>query len=238
MPLAANALVSTISRSGFLELGVGGMVFNLFSPGKWRIRVAVLSSIAIVSFFALTNPVYWERIGTIKQAGENVAGVDTGSGRLTLATAQLQMFEKYPLGCGHRCTAVLSPQYLPEEQLSGSEEGGVKARSSHNTLLTLLVEQGIPGALFYVAWLWWTIHYVRSGFRRIPKNTMLLTCVFPSIAGGLFAVMVGDMFVDYLKLEARIWLMALLMVITNLAMQPAAESGAPIINRVRPRTVS
>jgi hypothetical protein len=214
MPLIVNALVATISRSGFIELGVGGLMYNLFSPVRLRWRVRMLSILAIVLFMLLTNPVYWARIVSIEQAGQEVEGVDTGGGRVELMHAQLRMFSDYPLGCGHRCTAVLSKQYLDDRLLTGS--GANRARSSHNTIMTMLVEHGVPGIVMYLLLLLWLFNSVRSLIRNQPKGDGLLPTLVPAIAGVTAAIVVGDFFVDYLILECRIWFIALVMVLLNM----------------------
>ena len=80
MPIIVNALVTTISRSGFLAAALGGIVFNLFAPGEFRKRIRLFSILALVMFGMLAGPAYWERIRSIEKLGEEVEGVDTGAG--------------------------------------------------------------------------------------------------------------------------------------------------------------
>ncbi|MDH3468437.1 MAG: O-antigen ligase family protein [Gammaproteobacteria bacterium] len=221
MPFIVNALIASISRSGFLALGAAGLVFNLFTPKKLARVVRVFSLVGLVLFIVLTNQSYWERIGTILVAGEEVEGVDTGSGRLVLMKAQLQMFSNYPLGCGHRCTAVLSPLYLDEKHLTGPEER--KARSSHNTFMTLLVEQGIPGVVIYIALMLWIVRMVFRLRHRMRQSEGLLATTYAATVAILAAITVGDQFVDYLKFEARFWFIALLLVLVKL------DAASPVI---------
>ena len=72
MPFIVNAVIASISRSAFLAAGLGGLVFNLFTPKRFRLGVRVLSVLALVLFMMLTNPIYWQRIISIKYAGEQV----------------------------------------------------------------------------------------------------------------------------------------------------------------------
>jgi hypothetical protein len=220
-PFVVNALVVTVSRSAFLALGVAGVVFNFFTPRKYRKFVVLCSVLGLVLFVMLTNPLYWSRIGTIMAGGEEIEGVDTGSGRLVLIEAQFEMAAGHPLGCGHRCTAVLSPYYLDDRYLTG--RGETRARSSHNTFMSLLVEQGIPGAIFYILLTVWTLLTLRK-LRKLTKlQSGLIATSTAATASTLVAVMIGDLFVDYLKNEARIWFIALAMVLVNLAEQNAKE---------------
>jgi hypothetical protein len=222
IPFLLNAMVATVSRSGFLAAGIGGVLFNLFTPKRWRGWVRVLSVLALVLFMLLTNPEYWMRIGSLKHAGEDISGVDTGSGRLVIIDAQWQMFQRYPLGCGHRCTAVLSTDYLDDSQLTGEATRG---RSSHNTFMTLLVEQGVPGALIYLAMLVWLLVSVRKLSKRYRGAAGDLPLLFPAVVGVLGAITLGDMFVDYLKSEVRIWFIGVLMVLLTLPVS-APETAA------------
>jgi len=224
LPLLVNALVATISRSGFLELGFGGLLYNLFTTSRCRLRVRVLSVLAVVLFVMLTNPVYWNRIGSIQEAGQEVEGVDTGAGRLDIIKAQFLMFKEHPLGCGHRCTATLSSQFLSDEELTGVGEN--RARSSHNTYMTMLVEHGIPGLLLYLMLILWLFRSVRSLIRSHDHREGVLPTLVPAIAGVTGALLVGDFFVDYLIIECRIWFIGVVMVMLNLT--KAAQAAVQV----------
>lgn len=214
MPFTLNALVATISRSGFLALGISGLLFNLFTPLKYRKLVRVLSIAGLVLFLSLTNANYWDRIDTLLVAGEKIEGEDTGFGRVVLMQAQLQMFAEHPLGCGHRCTAVLSPEYLEDRFLTGT--GEQRARSSHNTFLSLLVEQGIPGGIFYCLLLFWVARLLLKMRGPMRAKSGFTANVYTGLVAILGAIFVGDMFVDYLKYETRVWFLGILMVLYRL----------------------
>jgi O-antigen ligase len=212
IPFMVNALVATISRSGFLSASVGGLVYLYFSPRRFRGRVWGLAALALALFMMLTNQIYWERIETIKLKGADIEGVDTGGGRLEIMEAQWRMFEAHPLGCGHWCTAFLSPSYIEQRFLSG----GV-ARASHNTFMTMVVDHGIIGAALYVAMLGWAYRQLRMARDLLRGRDDFLASVLPAIAAALAAVTVADLFVQYPRLEVRIWLLALLPVVLHLA---------------------
>lgn len=218
MPFLVNAMVTTISRSAFLALVVGGTAFNFMSPPKVRRLVRVLSVLGIVLLLAMTTETYWNRIQSIEKMGEDVEGVDTGYGRLVLLKAQWQMFLDHPAGCGHRCTATLSSYYLADEFLTGTGER--RARSSHNTFMSLLVEQGLPGAIFYFAYLFWLYRSIIRLRRTLISRQDFLATLLPAVTAVLCAVTLGDMFVDYAKSEVRIWFVALLMVMQRMVSEP------------------
>lgn len=222
MPLIVNALVSTMSRSGFLAIGVSGAIYNYLVAVKFRTVVRVMTILAVVLFLVLANPVYWARIASIKYAGEEVEGVDTGAGRLVLIQAQMKMFAAHPWGCGHRCTAVLSRRYLEDKDLTGV--GADRARSSHNTIMSLLVEQGLPGVFLYGAMISWIFRSARKLKQRFRDSGSFLAEVYPAVAASLGAICLGDLFVDYLKAEVRIWFIAILMVLVRLSTADQAKS--------------
>jgi O-antigen ligase len=210
-----NALIATISRSGFLALAVGGLAFAYFAPTARRFAVIALAALGVIAFLWLTNDKYWDRMDSIKYTGAQVEGLDTGGGRVEVMQAQMQMFEDHRFGCGHRCTMILSPQYIEDRFLWG--EGSERSRSSHNTFLTLMVEQGVPGVIFYVALLGWCANSLRRLRHALRSIGGLLPAVLPAIGASIVAIFMGDMFVDYIRHEARIWFVALILVIFKLA---------------------
>lgn len=225
-PLILNAIVSTISRSGFLAIVVGGAIFNYAAPRNLRRLVRLFSVAGIVLMLALTTDAYWERIASIKYAGADIEGVDTGGGRVEQIYAQMRMFSDHPMGCGHRCTADLSRFYLDEKFLDASG-----ARSSHNTIMTIAVEQGIPGILCFLALLSWLVRRLLVARQKYRDMDTFNARVFPGVAAALGAIFVGDFFVDYLKFEIRFWLLALLAVLAASARVTPGQVGRPQQNR-------
>lgn len=224
IPFIVDGLVTTISRSGFLELAVGGLTYNWFTPKKLARVVRICSILAIVLFAILTGPSYWKRMHSIEYAGEHVQGVDTGQIRVDLFKAQWRMFASNPLGCGAMCTAVLSPQYLPAKDLASAGDGSdAMLRASHSTIMSLLVEHGIPGIAFYVILMGWTYKSVRQLARQYGRDgSGTMPTFLPAIAAIMVSIWVGDLFVSYMKFEIRIWFMAVLMAMLNLAARERA----------------
>ncbi len=212
LPLIANAIILTGSRSAFLSGAIGGLFFNHAAPIRIRRLVRVLSLVATVAFIILANDNYWTRIGTIKAGGQQIQGVDTGGGRLEIMQAQFKMFTEHPLGCGHRCTATLSPMYMDDKLLTG--KSSERQRSSHNTFFTLLVEQGVPGVLFYASFLIWIISKIAKLRANSKLSEEAITLLAPGIIAFMISICIGDMFIDYLKSEVRIWFIALMIAIT------------------------
>jgi hypothetical protein len=225
VPLIVNAIVATISRSGFLSLAVGAILFNILSPPDYRKVVRVLSVLGLAGFLLITNADYWARIGTIKYAGDAVEGVDTGSKRLVLIAAQKEMFMGHPMGCGARCTDVLSPRYLSPEQLAG-KVGEEKARSSHNTFMTMAVDHGVIGAALYILMIVWLVVAVAKCRSMLDHHSPVIRAAFPAVAGSLGCIIIGDLFVQYPKLEIRFWMLLIMIWIVGVLSAESARKGA------------
>lgn len=232
LALIANGIVTTVSRSGFLSMSAAALVFNIMVLKKYRTKVRVLTVVAAFMAVALTNPQYWERIATIKYTGADVEGVDTGGGRLEIMQAQVLMFKSHLLGCGHMCTTELSPQYIEARFLT--IEGG---RASHNTFMTMLVDHGVPGGIMYVALLMWIAKSILKLRRRLRNEEGLLATLLPAVAAVLGAITVADLFVQYPKLEARVWFISVVIVMLHLTAdrdapprRPGPPSPGPVVS--------
>lgn len=227
LPVIVNGLVTTISRSGFISAIFGGYVFNYFTPKRFTGHVRVFSVLAVVLFGMLTGPVYWQRINSINQMGKEIEGVDTGAGRLVILDSQIRMFFDHPFGCGATCTAILSSAYMPDKYLTG--EGENRARASHNTYLTMLVEHGLPGLIFYLLIIMFIIsdlNAIRNCLKYYPNGNGngFTFCVLPAIASMLAAIYVCDLFASYAKFEIRIWLLGALMALVNVVRINTADN--------------
>jgi O-antigen ligase len=220
--LAMNTLIMTGSRGAFLALVAGGLVLFYLHPREYRKRFLLMGAVGVFAFGALASQEFWERMNTLNAVVDEEEQLESSAqSRIAIAQAQLEMAKHYPLGNGHRGFEVLSAEYLDPIWLT---EGG--ARSSHNTFLTTLVEQGIPGALMFFGYVIWG---ARSMFRIRPlslsqaRNDVALY----GAAGcaGLMVVLVGGMFADFLKVEIQIWLAAVLTSLLQMA-DAASEKHA------------
>jgi O-antigen ligase len=224
VPFMLNGVITTVSRSAFLAGMIGGAVYMLFAPRNYRAVIGLLATLAVVLFLNLSHESYWERIGTIKHRGEEIVGVDTGGGRLEIMEAQLRMARSRPLGCGHMCTTVLSPSYLDARFLAAGE-----SRASHNTFLTMLVDHGIPGAVFYIAMLVWAIRQLRE-LHKLSTSTddvdRSMVLLLPAVAAVFASITIGDLFVQYPKLEVRVWFAAILLLMHQM-IRPRNSQGSP-----------
>jgi O-antigen ligase len=127
--------------------------------------------------------------------------------RMVIYEAQVKMFFDYPFGAGHRGTAALSPKYMDSRWLAASADGSEAERSSHNTFMTTLVEQGIPGGLMFsglILWLLGAIWRLRGWNRALDDPE--LTTLAAAILGSIAVVLVAGMATDYLMAEVQFWM--------------------------------
>lgn len=231
MPLILNGLILTGSRGAFLGLLVGGFLLLLLRPPQRRWMFWGAAALGVVIAVNLMDETFIERMLSIKDAAVRSEEMDTSAeSRWILIEAQAKMAAHFPHGTGHRGTAVLSPLYLEERWLTRErgEPEEEAARASHNTFMTLLVEQGIVGAILYF-WvsLWGVLVVLRlkaSIWRRLPLD---LVAPATACAAGIAVVWTAGQFADYLKTEVQIWLFAMLAVTLEQLRLAASPSRRP-----------
>ena len=111
---------------------------------------------------------------------------------------------------------------MDKNMLTGT--GEQKGRASHSTQFSLLVEQGIPGVIFYLLYLAWITNQILKLRNRIAKN-YLLQVITPATLAILVSVTIGDIFVDYLKSEVRFWFISIMIVLTALNLTKETSNG-------------
>lgn len=152
LPLAMFATVLTGSRGAMIATMVALLIIPLttsLSPGRLVAAIALLAlSGALIVAYAPERVV--ERLGT---AGSSVESLSFG-GRFTLWKAGIHAFGYRPMmgyGVGGFIRAI-------------SPELGARALVAHNSFLSVMVEEGLVGLMFYLAMLW----SVFSSILRFP----------------------------------------------------------------------
>jgi hypothetical protein len=213
LPIILNGLILTGSRGAFLGLVAGGLVLLLLRPPQRAWMFWGAGALGVILAVSLVDDKFVNRMFTLSDVADTGGRIDgSAENRMVLLDVQWLMAARYPHGAGHRGTAALSPQYLGREWLTkrAGESEDQAARSSHNTFMTVLVEQGIPGILIYGALcLWGAITVARLWVlrRRVPPDVSA-----PAIAcaAAMAVVLIAGQFADYLLAEVQIWLFALL----------------------------
>jgi len=221
-----NGLILTNTRGAFLGLLAGGLVLAVCKAREHRRTFWLLAGAGVLCTSVLIDEKFIDRMSTIQDAIEQTEGADFSAvTRMTLAAAQMEMFRDYPMGTGWRGTATLSPRYLDEKYLSG---GG---RSSHNTFLTTLVEQGVPGAVLYIWLTLWTIRAIYSLRSRRRGASPQFVSLAATISGVLAVVFASGLTADFLMAEVQFWMLAALVSTIGFATKDSKEAQASV--RVR-----
>jgi hypothetical protein len=240
VPLILNTVVLTGSRGAFLALFMGGVAIFVLRPKENMRLFYSLAFLGILGFGIVASDEFWARMKTMEAAVNKEETLDNSAeGRIVQMKAGIHMFAAHPLGVGHRGFATLSPQYLDKIYLT--ESGG---RSSHNTFISALVEQGLPGAIMYsLIWLWVLKTCLIARQWAKARRPLLDVVVMAATCAGLIVVFIGGQFADFLKAEVMVWLLALLAGLKltpivapeHLAARPAgARRAAPPIAGQRP----
>jgi hypothetical protein len=231
--IICQGLVLANTRGAFLGLVGGCVVVMLFKAREHRRMFWALAIVGLVGFAAIIDQAFIDRMLTIKDSTVDSEDVDQSArSRIIVARAQWEMFLDHPMGSGHRGTAVLSPRYLDNRWLVQDEIGGA-GRASHNTFLTTLAEQGVPGALLYI-WLtlWTLLAGARMRWKAGPDRDPQLTTLAAASVGALAVVFVAGYTADFLMAEVQFWMFAVLVSLQRLAEPqeappPAARAMPP-----------
>jgi hypothetical protein len=225
LPLMLNIMVMAGSRGAFLATVAAGLVLWYFKPRAYTKAFYAYAIIGLIAVGSVANEAFWQRMTTIGAAAESYDSADeSAQNRMVGFKAQLQMVKSWPHGAGHRGTAVLSPQYMEAKWLS---KGPNPQRSSHNTMMTYWVEQGLLGIFFYCAFLAYIAktlfqrRFVRKSGEAAPWNV-----VFAAIGAGFAVIYVAGQFVDCAKAEVYIWLLAAMAASVTLAGRESATVDA------------
>ena len=214
LPFMLNIVILAGSRGAFLGLVMGGAMLCLFRPVAHKRLFNIFAVFGILAFGYLAHDIFWERMGTIRATVDEQAEIDhSAESRLVLLEAQLQMAGRHPLGAGYRGTTVMSVEYLDLEYLDSDEEEVeiYGARSSHNTVMTVLVDQGIPGIIIFAAMALWCIK-ISLRLRRFGKQHAgsMAGVQTAAVIAALTTILTSGMFANYLKAEVLIWFIAFL----------------------------
>jgi hypothetical protein len=221
IPFILNSIIQTESRGAFLGLIGAGVAALYFGPRKSRKMIAGAMVLGAILFLWLTHAQFWDRMSTLTITTE--AEMETSQrSRIALIRYGFVMAGDFPLGTGYRGHAALSAQYLPPWLLSGIPP----RRSAHDTFMSVLVEQGIPGAFLFVALLISVCGSLLSLKWRGGKITADGLGIYSASLGTAFmAVFVCGLFMSALNAEVQIWLLALMSVLKNLYDESEGAGG-------------
>jgi len=223
VPFILNGVILTASRGAMLALAAAGLSVLAFAPRMRRSTVYAGALLGILLFARLAqSDVFWERMSTLLQI-ENVQQLDpSAEHRFEIAQANWKMFLDHPMGVGFKGNAILSPQYVRQDLLTRGQ------RSAHNTFLAVLIDEGLPGLLIFLAMLWWAAIRIFCQKRLDREGLPASLGVYrAAVAGGLAAYAVAGFFSNYVTAEVVIWLLALVSVLDGLTAAAMARVARP-----------
>lgn len=235
-----NGIVLANSRGSFLGIVAGGLMLAICKARQHRWMFWSFALAAVMGLTVIVDQAFVDRMFTIGDVTSEDDEADMSArSRAAVAKAQVQMFLDHPMGAGHRGTAVLSTQYLDRKWLTldvGGDES-TAARSSHNTFMTTLVEQGLPGGLLFISLTLWTLAAgvrIRS-LNGLGADPQLIT-LGAAICGALAVVWVSGNTADYLMAEVQFWMFAGLVTVFQLSEKThIAATPQPALGRLHRR---
>ena len=213
IPFILNGIVQTETRGALVGLAVAGIVAAYLKPKKYRTIFYSLAAVGLIGFIGVANQAFLERIKTLNAAVNTEQEWDNSARiRVVLAKAQIRMFADHPLGVGHQGTAAVSRNYLAKEMMASNSE----SRASHNTVMSILVDQGIPGIIIFV----YLGTAVVSSLRKLKsmeyRGLSARYGIYCAMVGSALAsILAAGMFAQYIKAEVLYWCIALLSVLVN-----------------------
>lgn len=224
IPFILNAIILMQTRGAFVGLVAAAPLALLFAPPARRKMVMVYMVLGGVLFFMVADPAFWDRMSTIRTVEDQPMEASAAS-RFDIAEANLRMFKDHPFGVGHRGNDLLSPLYMPPSLLTPKE--GSSIRSSHNTVMAILVDHGIVGILLFVL-----LHAKIAGailrLRKLAAEAASphALALAGGLATGLAIYWFNAQFANMIKAEVVIWIAAIAAALeSHVAMASAMPSG-------------
>lgn len=232
MPLIVNGLFQTETRGAFVGLFLGGIAAIYLKPKSIRKRFYALGVLAVVGALSFANEALVSRLSTMQAAVDESSEWDNSAiSRVETALAQWDMFLDHPLGVGHQGTAFLSVEYIDAIWL----DPNVNARSSHNTVMTVLVDQGLPGIIMFLILAAIIVRMLRKLRSLDIAGLPFRHSIYRAMLGSVLCAIIGaGMFAQYFKAEVLIWSLTLLAILWKLSASTRLSadsdvSGNPIV---------
>lgn len=211
-------IVLTQSRGAMAGIAVAGIYVLFNMPKQIRKQIFCYGILGLVAVGIAMDESFWKRLtGTANaESAEDLDG--SAYSRIVIVQAQMDMFVTNPIvGYGHRGTMILSPDYIDEQYMTSS--GGSRVRASHNTYMSVAVEHGIIGVFIYLWLIIGAISRSRSSMRILIKHNPddSVARISLGVGAAFIAVLTSNLFVDGLRLEILVWLIALIDICKNKA---------------------
>lgn len=223
LAFAGNLIIMSGSRGAIGALAATALFLVLFSAKEFKGTLIKWGAVALIALSFVSIDLIVNRIESITTA-ENSEEIDVSAqSRMIIINAQIEMFkEDILIGNGHRTTLLLSPLYIDQKYLTNTTAGAL--RGSHNLTMTMLADHGIIGAgLFFLI----IFGVVKRGL-SMSKNKEYdrdLRLIMLGLTGGMIGVMAASQFSNSKVLEITIWMIALIIIASNISHRPLLENN-------------
>lgn len=213
MGIVMMGLFMTESRGALIALGITGVVGIVFRPQTQQKKFIGFGALAIIAGLTLTGPQIIERFQGMKKDDTGEMEDSSAESRMVIINSQIEMFKVSPIiGQGHRSTLLLSTQYIPEQYMT--QNNGL--RSSHNITMAILVDHGLIGFVLYFGAIItallriFSYKYPLSKEKELAPEQQTFSHVQLACILALLCFMIAGQGANNKKLEADIWLLALI----------------------------
>jgi hypothetical protein len=213
--LSLNGLIMTESRSSIIALVASGIFVFLFADlVNAKKKFYYFGGLGVLGFAILLGPGLIDKFSSIV-ATDDIVQDGSARSRLLIIEGQIAMFKNdMLLGSGHRGTYVQSPFYMPESVLTRKRPEDVGRRSSHNFIMTLLVDHGIIGAGLYLLVIWASIIKIfKIKKLNLTSDASNEKIIIIGLIASLVCFMVAGLGSNNKKLEIGIWLYSLIPIV-------------------------
>jgi hypothetical protein len=230
IPFILNGVFLAGSRGAIVGLMGAGLVSLYLCPKIHRKYLYLIGVLGAILLMMLVNVNFLERMEMItgkasQEMTRRTGATEDGSAmsRIIILKGGWNMFLDYPSGVGSDGHEILSfdERYLPPSALSGRH-----GRAAHNTFMKLLVEHGVLGGLLFIAMgIWITLTLWR--LKRLDRIGLPMSLGFyrAAIGGSLAVHFVSGQFASYLRPEVGVWLIGLLVLLSQYSYQSLREKG-------------
>jgi putative inorganic carbon (hco3(-)) transporter len=225
LAVVACALILLAVLASFSRGAIVGLVVAAawaLASGRVRVRGAVVAAL-VLGLVAVVGYQSWDGRAETALEGKSAVADTNVQSRLTFWRVAVQQFQGSPvLGVGPGNYPVRYAEHELPQIVPGQIVTGV---ATHNTYLNILAEVGLPGLLFFLAFLVHSWILIRR-----PVNAGRERHYRTAVGAGLIVAATGAMFLTQ-QHYAPLWVLAALGAVSG---STADEPQAPVVERALP----
>lgn len=228
LPLIANGLTLTVSRSALLSLSIGILYISFLADKAVRRYILILSILMITVLIFCSDKEYIDRISTILHINTKSQTQlnRLSSGRTDVWRYGLKMLKDYPWGTGPGGFREISRFYMPPEALHFDVSKGYGVRAAHNSYLLVMVELGYPGSVIYLMLCLFALYTILKKLREIKQQRLSSTffgLAVISLNASFIVTLVGGFFNSRVYYEFFWWQLGLIIVASAIELDDDSE---------------